>query len=108
MAIKLYTQEELLDRHIGPMGTPQRDEFERKLSDEIQAYRLGEAVRKARTQQKLTQEELGERTGVGRAQISKIEKGHNSSLSSISRVFRALGVPTASLDLGNAGKVALW
>ena len=31
-----------------------------------------------------------------------------NSLQTMSRVFRALGVATATLDLGVAGKVALW
>jgi transcriptional regulator with XRE-family HTH domain len=56
----------------------------------------------------MTQEQLGEKIGVQRAQISRLEKGHSISLSSMSRVFKALGIPTASLDLGAMGKVALW
>ncbi len=38
----------------------------------------------------------------------KIERGANMTLRSYSRVFRALGVTSASLDLGSVGKVALW
>jgi transcriptional regulator with XRE-family HTH domain len=56
----------------------------------------------------MTQEQLGEKIGVQRAQISKLEKGHCISLPSISRAFKALGITTASLDLGALGKVALW
>jgi hypothetical protein len=37
-----------------------------------------------------------------------MEKGYNITIPTMSRVFKALGVATASLDLGSAGKVALW
>ena len=30
------------------------------------------------------------------------------TLSTLSRVFKALGIATATLDLGASGKVALW
>ena len=59
--------------------------------------------------QNLTQEQLGERIGVQRAQISKLEKGTSViTLPTMSRVFQALGIATATLDLGIAGKIALW
>ena len=41
----------------------------------VNAYIVGEAIRKARLAQNLTQEQLGERIGVQCAQISKLEKG---------------------------------
>ena len=41
----------------------------------VNAYIVGEAIRKARLAQNLTQKQLGERIGVQRAQISKLEKG---------------------------------
>lgn len=72
-------------------------------------YIVGEAIRKARLAQNLTQEQLGERIGVQRAQISKLEKGASViTLPTMSRVFQALGIATATLDLGIAGKIALW
>ena len=44
-----------------------------------------------------------------RAQISKLEKGTSViTLPTMSRVFQALGIATATLDLGIAGKIALW
>ena len=108
MAMKTYSLEEITDETFGPIGTPKRDEIERRLAEELHAYRIGEAIKKARTEQNLTQKELGERIGVGRARISKMEKGYNITIPSMSRVFKALGIATASLDLGSAGKVALW
>ena len=75
--MKTYSLEEITDETFGPVGTPKRDEMERRLAEELHAYRIGEAIKKARTEQNLTQEELGERIGVGRARISKMEKGYN-------------------------------
>lgn len=83
--------------------------MENKLEADLNAYFVGEAIKKARQAQNLTQEQLGERIGVQKAQISKLEKGKSViTLPTISRVFRALGVTTAALDLGAMGKVALW
>lgn len=93
----------------GEVGTPERDRMEAQLKEELHAYYVGEAIKKARQAQHLTQEQLGERIGVQRAQISRLEKGKSViTLPTISKVFRALGVKTAALDLGAMGKVALW
>lgn len=106
--MKLYSLEEVKDEVLGKIGTPARDEHERRVEAALHAYRIGEAIKKARIEQNLTQEELGERIGVKRAQISRLEKGYSISIPTMSRVFKALGVPTASIDLGKIGKVALW
>ena len=106
--MKLYTLDEVLDESIGKKGTPARDEFDRKVEDALHAYRIGEAIKNERLKQNLTQEELGERIGVKKAQISRMERGYSISIPTMSRVFKALGIATATLDLGMAGKVALW
>ena len=83
--------------------------METKLKEDVNAYIVGESIRKARLAQNLTQEQLGERIGVQRAQISKLEKGTSViTLPTMSRIFQALGIATATLDLGIAGKIALW
>ena len=79
-----------------------------RVEEALHAYRIGEAIKKARLKQNLTQEQLGERIGVKRAQISRLEKGYSITIPTMSRVFRALGIASASLDLGNLGKVTLW
>lgn len=104
----LYTLEEINDEIWGKVGTPERDAMEAQLKEELDAYRVGEAIRNARQAQNLTQEQLGERIGVQKSQISKLERGKNITLASMTRVFKALGIATASLDLGKFGKVALW
>ena len=105
--LKLYNFEEILEEDFGPEGTPERDEFERGVDESVQAYKLGEAIKHARISQNLTQEQLGEKIGVQKSQISRLERGRSISLSSISRVFKAMGIPL-TLDMGNMGKVALW
>ena len=100
---------DIVDDVWGKKGTPKRDAMEKQLQKDINAYHVGEAIRKARLAQHLTQEELGERIGVQRAQISRLEKGKSAiSIPTMSRVFQALGVASATLDLGVAGKIALW
>ena len=106
--MKLYSLDEVKDELIGKKGTPERDEHERKVEEALHAYRIGEAIKNARLKQNLTQEELGERVGVQKAQISRIERGHSITIPTMSRVFKALGITTATLDLGVGGKVALW
>lgn len=104
--MKLTSLEELKDRDLGPIGTPKRDEFERKLAEEIHAYHVGEAIRRAREAQNLTQSQLGEKMGVKKAQVCRLESGKSITLSSMMRVFNALGVQVA-LDMKGIGRVAL-
>jgi ribosome-binding protein aMBF1 (putative translation factor) len=107
--MNFYSLDEVKDELIGKIGTPERDEHERKVSEAVNAYYVGEAIKNARIKQNLSQEELGEKIGVKRSQICKLESGKCSpTLSTISRVFQALGITTATLDLGIGGKVALW
>lgn len=107
--MKLIPADDMKDKLWGKRGTPKRETMENQLKEDVNAYFVGEAIRKARLAQKLTQEELGELIGVQRAQISKLEKGKSViTLPTMSRVFKALGIATATLDLGIAGKIALW
>lgn len=107
--VNLTSLDSLVDEVWGKPGTAKRDEMEANLKAEVNVHLLGEAIRKARETRKLTQEELGQRIGVQRAQISRLEKGANvTTLTTISRVFKALGVASGALDLGEEGKVKLW
>lgn len=100
--MKFYTEKEALDKVIGKKGTPERDSFD----DEIELFRVGEAIRQARQSKNLTQEQLGSMIGVKKAQISRIENGNNLTLNTISRIFRAMKI-NLKLDMGDFGKVAL-
>ena len=100
--MKVYSQEEMLDRTLGPKGTPERDEYDAKVKD----YLVGLAIRRAREAQNLTQEQLGERIGVQRARISSIEKGTNLRLSTLRRIFTALGIEV-NLSIGDMQPIPL-
>ncbi len=85
--MKTTSLDELIDKHIGKVGTQKRDEFEYELSLDL----LGEAIKQARKERNLTQSELGEMVGVQKAQISKIENStSNARLDTILKVFKAL------------------
>ena len=108
--MNLTPASELVDEVWGEIGTPERDAMEAQLKEELHDYFVGEAIKKARLAQHLTQEQLGERVGVQRAQISRLEKGKSViTLPTMRRVFRALGIESGTLQLGaTGGKVALW
>lgn len=85
--MKMYTLEEIKDKHIGKRGTPRRDKYEYELN----MWRMGQMIKEARKQRNLTQGELGKLVGVQKAQISKLEKGANSAtIVTILKVFKAL------------------
>ena len=106
MAMKTYTLEELTDKYIGEIGTPKRDKFEDDLNTELQAYHIGEAIRQARIAKNLTQEQLGEKIGVQKSQISRLERGKSITLSSLMRLFSAMEIPL-TLDMEGIGKISL-
>ena len=70
--MKLYDFDEILDEMVGPAGTPERDEFDRKVDESVHAWHMGEAIKNERIRQNLTQEELGQRVGVKKSQISRL------------------------------------
>lgn len=103
------SSDELVDDVWGKVGTPERDAMEAQLKEDVRAYFVGEAIKNARLKQNMTQEELGERVGVNRSHICKMENGKCPiTLSTMSKVFKSLGIATGTLDLGTGGKVALW
>ena len=61
---------------------------------------IGLMIRNERLRKGLTQEELGERVGVGKAQISKIESGKGLTIKTVTKVLDALGM-SASVVLQN-------
>ena len=86
--MKTYSLEDLTDQYIGKKGTKKRDEFENELRLDL----LGQAIKQARQERNLTQEELGKLVGVQKAQISKIENSiKNARLDTIIKIFKALG-----------------
>lgn len=85
---KTVSLETMIDKHIGKRGTKRRDAFENELRIDL----LGQAIKQARQERNLTQEQLGELVGVQKAQISKIENSvKNARFETILKVFEALG-----------------
>ena len=86
--MKTYSLEALTDNYIGKKGTKKREEFENELRIDL----LGQAIKQARQERNLTQEELGKLVGVKKAQISKIENSTTDArFTTILKVFDALG-----------------
>ncbi len=84
----VLTLSELKDKYVGVVGSTLRNEFEHELNMEL----LGRMIKATRRHRNLTQLELGERLGVGKAQISKWEtSANNLTVDTIVRVFTALG-----------------
>jgi ribosome-binding protein aMBF1 (putative translation factor) len=106
--MEVKTHKEMLDKYIGEVGTPERDAFEAQVRAGVEEYRIGDAIKQTRKKIGFTQQQLGERMGVKRAEVSKIESGRSITYSTIMRAFKALGAETATLDLGRLGRVALW
>lgn len=65
---------------------------------------IGLMIRNERLRKGLTQEELGERIGVGKAQISKIESGKGLTIKTVTKVLDALGM-SVSVVLQNTQAV---
>jgi len=85
--IKTYSLKEMKDKYVGKEGTKERDEYEYELRMEI----IGQMIKQARKERKLTQEQLGDIVGVKKSQISKLENNANSAtIDTIVRVFKAL------------------
>ncbi len=85
--MKTQTLDEVQDKLIGKIGTPERDRFEYELQMDL----IGQAIKETRQERKLTQEELGKLIGVQKAQISRIESNaSNVTIDTLMRVFKAL------------------
>ena len=85
---KTVSLETIIDKNIGKLGTERREAFESELRIDL----LGQAIKQARQERNLTQEQLGNLVGVQQAQISKIENSvKNARFETILKVFDALG-----------------
>lgn len=100
--MKLISSDKLVDDVWGKIGTPERDAMEDKLEEEVKSYNVGEAIKKARISQKLTQKQLGEKAGVNCNQVSMAERGMNITISTLSKLLRAMGME-AQLNISNMG-----
>ncbi len=85
--MKIMTLDELKEKHLGKVGTPERDAYEFELNVAL----LGEMIKSVRKERHLTQEQLGKLVGVNKSQISKLESNtKNVTIGTILKVFRAM------------------
>ena len=86
--METVSNEQILDEFIGEKGSQGRVAFENELKADVLAYKFKELRKKKH----LTQQQLAEKAGMGKEQISKIENGKfNLTLSSINKIASALG-----------------
>ena len=85
--MKLTSYDELKDKYFGPVGSPERTQYEFELSLEL----LAEQLKQLRKENKLTQSQLGEKIGVRKSQISKLENNAaNVTVATMLKLFQAL------------------
>lgn len=85
--MKMMTLDELKDRDIGKIGSPERNQYEFDLKMEV----LGDMIKSVRKERQLTQEQLGKLVGVQKSQISKLERNtKNVTIETILKVFSGL------------------
>jgi HTH-type transcriptional regulator/antitoxin HipB len=103
--MKAYTLDQVQDKLIGKIGTPERDIFEYELQMDL----IGKAIKQTRQERHMTQEELGKLIGVQKAQISRLENNaSNVTMDTLLRVFTALNakvkfqieLPNLSISVG--------
>jgi DNA-binding XRE family transcriptional regulator len=85
--MKTYSLDQVQDKLIGKIGTPERDKFEYDLQMDL----IGKAIKQTRQERNMTQEELGKLIGVQKAQISRLESNaSNATIDTLIKVFAAL------------------
>jgi DNA-binding XRE family transcriptional regulator len=88
-SLSLTAFNDLEDELFGHPGTSERAEYEDRITLEL----LPKSIREYRLRHHLTQDELGQRLGVQKSQISKLERNpSNVTLATLRRVFEALNM----------------
>jgi len=86
---KIQSYDEVLDAMYGKVGTPERENFRK----EAYAYYMGQVIREARKEEKISQSELGRRIGANKSYISRIENGLiDPTISTLYSIITALGL----------------
>lgn len=86
---KIKSYDTILDERYGAVGTPKREAFRK----EAYAYYMGQVIREARREEKITQSELGKRIGANKSYISRVENGLiDPTISTIYSIITALGL----------------
>ena len=91
------TFDELLDIKYGKIGSAKREEFEEK----AQYFVISEMLKAARKEAHMTQDELAEKVGTNKSNISRIENGKcDIQLSTLYRIFEFGLGRTINLSIG--------
>lgn len=94
---QIQSFEELLQAKYGRKGNPEREAFE----EASKAFMIGELIKEARKEAKLTQEELATRIGTKKSYISRIESGKSDiQLSTLFKLIEEGLGKTLSLRIG--------
>ena len=76
---------EHINSKYGDKGTPSREKFE----EELETFRIGVLIQEARKRQNLTQQQLAEKVGTTKNDISRIENNASDiRLSTLMRIIR--------------------
>lgn len=79
----------ILDAKYGKPGSAEREQFRR----EAYAFCMGQVIRDARKEEKMTMQELADRIGADKSYISRIEKGLiEPGIGTFYRIISALGL----------------
>lgn len=85
--IKFRSFDDIKDKYLGEIGTPERDQYEFDLKLDV----LGVMIKQTRKERNLTQEQLGELVGVNKSEISKLERNaRNMTIGTILKIFKAM------------------
>lgn len=86
-SIKINSLDDIKDKFLGKTGETTRNKYEFRLEVDL----IGEFIKMSRLKNNFTQEMLGEKIGVKKSQISKLENGpKNITIATIKKVFDAL------------------
>ena len=93
----IQSYDAVLDERYGAVGTSEREAFRK----EAYAYYMGQVIREARKEEKITQSELGRRIGANKSYISRIENWLiDPTISTIYSIITALGLRIEIVRLG--------
>ena len=82
--LNITTFDEHLDKHYGPKGTPERDEFDKG----ARMFVISELIKDLRLSSNMTQENLAKKSGTKKGYIARIESGkYDIPLSSLFNII---------------------
>ncbi|UYZ61192.1 helix-turn-helix domain-containing protein [Hymenobacter latericus] len=86
--LELTSYNDLEDEFFGVVGTAEREAYDQA----VELALIPSTIKEYRKKNGLTQEQLGNKIGVKKAQISQLERNaSNVTISTLQRVFGALG-----------------